>query len=182
MKNYSIIDFCRSLIVANKGRYIWRKYNKIYNIQNRGDYFVLLSDVDAYNYIFFSYIEKCFEARKRVIILTTDKKIEKVATLFEKRNELIVCPISKNEADELISYYSFSMFYFRFFFISLDEPEERKCSHLIGKKGITAEELIAVGVMGLDGEKYIKSRHKLQKIDYKGNDSDIIKFLNSCEE
>lgn len=179
MGKYTIIDFMKSLLLANKGRRIWRRYNNLYSIEYRADYFVLLpSNIDEYNLHFFNYIDKCFEARKRVIILTTDQKIEKIAPFYERKNELIVCPITSQDARELIAYYSLVLFYYRFYLISLDEPIERKCSQLIGKKGITAEELIAVGIMGYDSEKYQKKGRMRYVPDYRGTDRDIINFFN----
>ena len=180
MKDYTILDFVHSLFVANKGRQIWRKYNKRYQIEHRGDYFVLLpTNNDNYNRVFFNFIEKCFEARKRIIILAVDKKIEKIAPLYERRNEMIVCPITAVESEQLVSYYALKPFYFRFYLVSLDEPSERKCSHLVGIKGITEEELIAVGIMGYDSEKYNKKKCLINAPEYRGSDREIEDFLRA---
>lgn len=181
MREYTFLDFFKSLLVANKGRRIWKKYNKRYDIEARGDYLVLLpSCEDEYNRHFFNYIDKCFEPRKRIVILAADPKIEKIAPLYERRNELIVCHIAPKEIEELIAYYAFKPFYFRFYLISLDEPCERKCSHLIGKKGITAEELIAVGIMGYDSEKYQKGSCVIRVPEYEGSDEEVVGFLRNC--
>lgn len=181
MPEYTLFDFIKSLLTAYKGKRLWRRYNRLYKIKSRGDYLALLpTDTDEYNRIFFNYIDKCFEARKRVIILATDAKLEKIAPLYERKNELIVCPITPEDAKKLIAYYSFTPFYFRFYLLSLDEPAERKCSHLIGKKGITAEELIAVGIMGYDSMKYQKRGSAMRSPEYKGTDADIMGFLKSA--
>ena len=69
--------------------------------------------------------------------------------------------------------------YFRFYLVSLDEPSERKCSHLVGIKGITEEELIAVGIMGYDSEKYNKKKCLINAPEYRGSDREIEDFLRA---
>lgn len=175
---YTCRDLLQYLLMVNRGRKKWNKYKNKYNIRKENLYFVLLpTDNDEYNLIFFKYLDKCFEPHKKVIILAYDSKIEKVSFLFEKRNEIIVEQASKELCGELISYYTFMPFYERFYLVSLTEPHERKCDHLIGKKGITAEELIAVGIMGYDSEKYQKMKRHPQNPSYEGDDVEISSFL-----
>lgn len=178
MKAYTCKDFSRYIWEVNKGRKKWNYYKKRYNIRNTNSYLVLLSsNNDEYNLIFLRYIEKCFEPHKRIIILTIDEKMAKIAPLFEKKNELIVERISLKVCKEIIAYYAFMPFYERFYLISLEEPYERKCDYLIGKKGITAEELIVTGIMGFDSEKYQKLKKKPSVPNYKGNDVEIQSFF-----
>lgn len=176
---YSCKDLLQYLSVVNRGRKIWNVYKNKYNIRKENLYLVLLpTDNNELNLIFFKYIEKCFEPHKKIIILAYDSKIKKISFLFEKRNEIVVETVSKKLCEELIFYYTFIPFYNRFYLISLTEPNERKCDYLIGKKGITAEELIAVGIMGYDIGKYHKMKKYIQNPSYEGNDEDIISFLH----
>lgn len=183
MKSKNIyIGLFKALLEGYKGRKIWKELNKKYNIAVDANYIVLLSTNNPeYNYYFLKGITESFEPRKRVIILTMDPRIKKTAALFEARNELIVLDISEEEVNELIRYYCLTDFYWRFKLIDLDRPYDRKCSQLIGKKGITAEQLIVCGIMECSYERY-RSRVRLQSFPkYSGANREIISFLGDVK-
>lgn len=174
----SFILLFKNLKLANKGRLLWRKYNKKYGINQNGYYLLLMPTSNReYNYHAMLYIEKCAEPLKKVIILTADKTVKKSAFLFEKKNEIIIENVTREESNWLIRYYALKPFYHRFWLITLDEPSERKCSHLIGKKGITAEELIAIGIMNYDYKKFDRGKRPRKPL-YEGKDKDILSFIN----
>ena len=182
MKIQIYIKLFKAIFQGYKGRKIWNQLNKKYNIVDEANYLVLLSTNNpAYNYYFLKGVSECFEPLKKIIILTIDPRIKKVAALFEKRNEFIILDVTEGKVDELIRYYSFTDFYWRFKLVDLDRPYDRKCSQLIGKKGITAEQLIVCGIMDCDFERY-KSRIRPQKIpNYNGSNIEIRSFLEDVQ-
>lgn len=55
------------------------------------------------------------------------------------------------QIQNLLSYYSLHMFTNKLVIASLDEPQGRNGSNIIGTKGVTEEEVVAIGILGLKG-------------------------------
>ena len=53
------------------------------------------------------------------------------------------------QIQNLLSYYSLHMFTNKLVIASLDEPQGRNGSNIIGTKGVTEEEIVAIGILGL---------------------------------
>lgn len=53
------------------------------------------------------------------------------------------------QIQNLLSYYSLHMFTNKLIIVSLDEPQGRNGTNLIGTKGVTEEEIVAIGILGL---------------------------------
>lgn len=58
---------------------------------------------------------------------------------------------NRKGAEELMAYYTLQIFTNNLIIASLEEPEGRKGRNLIGINGITEEETVAIGLLGIKG-------------------------------
>ena len=56
---------------------------------------------------------------------------------------------NRKQAEELMAYYTLQIFTNNLIIASLEEPEGRKGRNLIGINGITEEETVAIGILGI---------------------------------
>lgn len=137
----------KNLIAAYKGWWHWVMVNRMKGI-NAGTAVVLLPDCDREtNYLALLYLDDMLKARRYVnaVILTHDPAVLKAAPLFSKKI-LKTVSFSRKKAEHLMQYYCLYEFNKRFIVASLDEPNGRNGSALIGKRGTTKEEIFVIGV------------------------------------
>lgn len=135
-----------NLLAAYRGWWQWHKITRKKGFADTA--VVLLPSCDReINHLALLYLDAMLEARKfrNAIILTHDPVIEKTAHLFSK-NILEVMSFSRKKAEDLMQFYCLYEFDKRFIVASLDEPNGRNGSALIGKRGTTAEEIFIIGV------------------------------------
>lgn len=136
----------RNLIASYRGWWQWHKIVKKKDVSNTA--IVLLPDCDSEtNLLALLYLDTMLEKRKykNAIILTHNPVVQNCAHLFSK-NILRVIPFSRKKAEDLMQFYCLYEFDKRFIVASLDEPNGRNGSHLIGKHGTTKEEIFVIGV------------------------------------
>ena len=115
------------------------------------DYFVLFpTENREYNTNGIKYLDT-FLLRvggNEAVVLTVDPWVQREAHLYSKCiKSIALC--NREKAGHLITLYELYRFHPRFITVSLDQPYCRKASGLIGVKGTTVEELIAIGVYGI---------------------------------
>lgn len=156
-KNIMEIDV-RSLLEekiekAAEGRRLWLSLVERYNAGDR-DYFILMpSAKQEYNHSALVYLDRFIESRKaeKVYVLAYDKYVfENGRKLSEKATEFV--EFSRQEAEALMQFYCMYQFTDKLIIASLDEPDGRNAYNLVGRKGITIEDVMAVGVYGLRKE------------------------------
>lgn len=136
----------KNLIASYRGWWQWHKIVKKKDVNNTA--VILLPDCDQEtNLLALLYLDIMLKRRKHqnAVILTHDPAVEKCAYLFSK-NILRVIPFSREQAKDLMQFYCLYEFDKRFIVASLDEPNGRNGSRLIGKKGTTKEEIFVIGV------------------------------------
>lgn len=161
----------RNLFASYCGWWQWHKITKRKNISNSA--VVLLPSCEReINLLALLYLDSMLKSRQYVnaIILTCDPVVQKSARLFSN-NIIDVISFSRKKAENLMHYYCLYEFDERFIVASLDEPNGRNGSALIGKKGTTKEEIFVIGVYRI----YPFSRPKMP--EYNGSDNDILGFL-----
>ncbi|AGF58317.1 hypothetical protein B0P06_003368 [Clostridium saccharoperbutylacetonicum] len=158
---------------AQEGRNLWIEICNKYKLGDE-DYVILMPSLNAeYNYYALLHLSEFIDRvrAEKIIILTYDENVKKIGKMFSNK----ICDIydfSREEAEYLMKFYCLYMFTDKLIIISLEEPEGRNGRQLIGKKGITLEELIAIGIYGL------KECKKIIPPNYNGNDEKIKKFLS----
>ena len=166
----------RNLISAYRG---WWQWHKIIHKKGVGNTAVILlpSCNREINYLALLYLDDMLKSRKYkdAVILTHDPAVMKCAQLFS-RNILRVVPFKRKKAEHLMQFYCLYEFDKRFIVASLDEPNGRNGSALIGKRGTTVEEIFVIGVYRV----YPFERPPAPV--YSGDDADIKAFLEGRPE
>lgn len=160
-----------NLKIALKGCYYWHSICRTKGFNNTA--VVLIPDEDKeISYYALLYLDNMLEVHHfdNAIILTIDSVAAKAAPLFSKRI-LSIKVVSRKESESLIKLYSLIKIDDKFFCVSLDKPEGRKGSVLIGQKGVTKEELLAIGIYNI----YPIVRPKQN--EYIGNDSEVLDYI-----
>lgn len=136
----------RNLWASYRGWWQWHKITKSKGFGNTA--VVLLPSCDReINYLALLYLDAMLESRKHnnAVILTHDSTVEKCAGMFSRRI-LRIKKFSRKKAEDLMQFYCLYEFDRRFIVGSLDEPNGRNGSVLIGKHGTTREEIFVIGV------------------------------------
>ena len=134
---------------------------------------ILLPSCDReINHLALLYLDDMLKSRKykNAVILTHDNAVKKTASLFSQ-NILRVVSFSRKKAEHLMQFYCLYEFDKRFTVASLDEPNGRNGSALIGKRGTTVEEIFVIGVYRV----YPFTRPEAPV--YTGNDPEVKNFL-----
>lgn len=161
-----------NLISAYRGWWQWHKVIKGKGVA-ANTAVILLPDCNREtNHLALLYLDDMLKNRKykNAVILTHDPAVKKSASLFSQ-NILRVISFSRKKAEHLMQFYCLYEFDKRFTVASLDEPNGRNGSALIGKRGTTVEEIFVIGVY------QVYPFERPQAPVYTGNDSEIKTFL-----
>ncbi len=93
---------------------------------------------------------------QNAIVLSTDSEILERACSSSKKI-LATKKINERQKDDLLQLMCLYRFDERFVCAALDEPAGRNGSRFIGRKGISKEEIVAVGIYGLNSLKNAKT-------------------------
>lgn len=140
----------KSLFQCKCGYFVWHQLiRKHPEIQNTAVVLMPSCD-DLCNYYAMLYINQFLEVtnRENAVILTYDKQVIENADKFSA-NIIAVIPFSRKKAELLMKYTSLYEFDSRLVVASLDEPTGRNGKNLVGIKGLTEEEIFAIGVYRL---------------------------------
>lgn len=165
----------RNLIASYRGWWQWHKITKRKGVGNTA--VVLLPSCEREtNLLALLHLEAMLKNRKfaNAVILTHDPAVKKSARLFSDKI-LDVISFSRKNAEDLMQFYCLYEFDKRFIVASLDEPNGRNGSVLIGKRGTTKEEIFVIGVYRV----YPFERPALPQYD--GDDRDILNFLEGIK-
>lgn len=166
----------RNLFAAYRGWWQWHKVTKKKNVSAKTAVVLLPSCERETNLLAMLYLDDMLQSREynNAVILTHDPAVEKSAQLFSK-NIVQVISFDRKKAEDLMQFYCLYEFDKRFIVASLDEPNGRNGSALIGKRGTTKEEIFVIGVYRV----YPFERPALPP--YSGDDKDILNFLEGLE-
>ena len=162
----------RNLISCYKGWWQWNRILKTDGVE-KNTAVVLLPSLDRVtNRLALLYLDEMLKSGgyRNAVLLTHDPAVKKSAALFSQ-NILHVVDFSRESAEHLMQFYCLYEFDRRFICASLDEPNGRNGSALIGKLGTTLEEVFVIGVYRL----YPFERR--EPPEYAGDDVDIKYFL-----
>lgn len=165
----------RNLISAYQGWWQWHKITKRKGVSNTA-VILLPSGERETNLLSLLYLDAMLKSRKHTnaIILTHDPEVIKSAHLFSNKI-LDVVNFSRKKAEHLMQFYCLYEFDKRFIVASLDEPNGRNGSALLGKRGTTKEEIFVIGVYRV----YPFERPPLP--EYTGDDEEIRNFLKEIK-
>lgn len=162
----------RNLLAAYRGWWQWHKITRKKGVSSKTAVLLLPSCDKEINQLALLYLDDMLKNRKytNAVILTHDSAVQKSARLFSKKI-LQVIPFSRKKAEDLMQFYCLYEFDKRFIVASLDEPNGRNGSALVGKNNTTREEVFVIGVYRV---------YPFQRPDmpgYTGDDLEIKRFL-----
>lgn len=106
------------------------------------------------------------------VLLTNQNLVKSAASLLcEKTSK--VCSLTDSEMKSIIAYYELLRFSHDVYFVSVDIPNERRGSNILGRNGLTKEEFVGIGIYHL-----LPFRKVQANITYNGEDSELKSFLN----
>ncbi len=109
---------------------------------------------------------------EKVWIITASNLFEKVVPVLVDSDYKII-NMNQEDVDKIITLFSLTSINPAFWVASLSIPNGRKAANLVGIKGLTYEEVFAVGVY-----KLLFNNFQPKTPIYLGDDPEILKFLN----
>lgn len=165
------LQLYKNLFKAYQGWWRWHKICKKYRLGNTAVILMPSEDRDN-NFHALLYLDELLKRRgwEDAVVLSCDEVSVKSAEYLAK-NLKKAAYISRKHAEQIMQYYCLYEFDSRLIVASLDEPSGRNASSLIGKKGVTVEELVAIGIYK------IIPFERITVPKYKGDDKEIKNFL-----
>lgn len=157
-----IADLCQSVCIKENadvyverfiqrkqsGKQIWEEILQQYNIDPAIYTFVYFPTFDnELNDMALKCMDKVFSKDTRIILLANDKSVLKNGHKYCSCIKRAVY-IKKYDGQCLLDYYSAVDFERAFYVVALDRPYGRNCSHILGKKNTTLEEMVLKGIYG----------------------------------
>lgn len=135
---------------AEKGRQYWITLQEKYSLES-SDYVLLIPDKEDIIHLkkrFQQFISKK-HGRNGLILAGKDllDKLEKIQS-----NNIFMQECSSSEAHNLMRFYCMYQFTANLLIASLEKPDGRRGSNLIGKKGLEREEILDMVVFGIEKE------------------------------
>ena len=136
--------------LAKQGRDQWLQLMKQYAI-DKNTYVVLFpQERTQCNKYVLKYLPAFAEKMhaSQIFLLSYDEEVLKASIDCSE----VVCKNifwNRRQAEELMAYYTLQIFTNNLIIASLEEPEGRKGRNLIGINGITEEEIVAIGILGI---------------------------------
>lgn len=163
----------RHLLKSYRGWWYWHWIDKRRTVDGTTAVLLFPSVNQKDEYYALLHLDEMMPTRgfNKAIILTVDPVVAKVAPLFSKNIRETLC-ITRKKAECLMQYACLFTFDLRFIIASIDEPVGRKGETLVGKRGITREEVFCVGVYRVYPQK------KAGPV-YKGSDVEVRRFLKA---
>lgn len=166
----------KRLLMCYQGWWEWHKIVRRKSVDYTTAVILLPSDNQEYSYYALLHLNAMLPTRgfDSAVILTHDPVVMEAAHLFsDKIRETIF--FERKKAERLMQYACLYTFDLRLVIASLEEPSGRKGETLVGKRGLTREEVFAVGVYRIYPE-------KVEAPVYRGTDQKIRSFLNLRRE
>ena len=137
----------KRLELAKQGMMEWGNILRMTRLAADDHVILFPSDRFEYNHFGLKYLDTFLErvGGNKAVLLTFDPYVQNNATAFSDKIKSLIY-FERDRVEKLLALYTLYEFDERFIVISLDEPYVRNAEGLIGKKGITTEELIAVGI------------------------------------
>lgn len=140
----------KKLYQAKKGREDWLELIEKKYIKNETYVILFPQNGTSCNKYILKYLPVFSEKLdiKHILILSHDDEVlENIKSYNNLKCDSIFW--SREKAEEIMAYYMLQKFTNQLIIASLDEPEGRNGNNIIGVKGITEEEAVAIGILGL---------------------------------
>ena len=169
-----LFKLIQNYFIAFKGWYLW--HTIVHKIKRKDNEYIFIfpSHEDDFAYYALLHLDDYLNSvySNTAIIITSDMTIAKVNKLFSNRIRKTI-KISQRDINAIKQYYIMCPFDSRMVFVALNTIEGRDGIDLIGKNGVTLEDIVVIGLY-----KFTKLK-KINKPIYTGHDQHIIDFLSN---
>jgi hypothetical protein len=140
------------LIAAWRGRAVWIRLRKRYDIDDGAYVVAFVEDDHALNEVALARIEDLIaDRRARGVVVVTDQEWVAEQTGQQTGGILGVEVLAERDIEYLISFYELYQFTPRLFFVSLTRPSENRLSKMVGVRGLTLEDLVCLSMYRIRG-------------------------------
>lgn len=140
------------LISAWRGRALWIRLRKRYDVDNGAYVVAFVEDEDALNQVALAHIQDLIaDRRARGVVVVTDQK--QVAEQAGEATDgvLAVELLADREIEFLLSFYEMYQFTPRLFFVSLTRPYGNRLCQMVGVNGLTLDDLVCLSMYRIRG-------------------------------
>lgn len=150
MGNHLYQDMKKNIDLASQGRDFWINLVEANKLGGR-DYVLLMpsyeSEINYYGLVHLDAFLQKVGSNKCLLLVCNDRVKDLAYHFTEKAIEVI--NVSRSDAEKIMKLYSLYNFTDKLIVLSLDEPAGRSGKYMVGKKGITLEDMVAIGIYGL---------------------------------
>ncbi len=160
--------------MCREGKAVFRRFSQLLDGTNR---LVLFPDEDGkVNYYGLLYLDEHLvrNLKKEAVIVTSCPGVMRVASLFTPKIKDIVM-VTEREMDCLIAYLKLSEGAIDFTIVSLTKPAGRRGEYLVGAKGLTVEQMVAIGIYFI-----IPYRQIIRSFDFSSSDPASMEIMKEA--
>ncbi len=142
----------RRLTAAWRGRAVWVRLRKRYDIDSGAYVVAFVEDDHALNEVALAHVQDLIaDRRARGVVVVTDQ--ESVAEQAGRQTEgiLAVEVLAHRDIEHLLSFYELYQFTPRLFFVSLTRPYGNRLWQMVGVNGLTLADLVCLSMYRIRG-------------------------------
>jgi len=142
----------KRLTAAWRGRAVWMRLRKRYDIDNGAYVVAFVEDDAALNEVAIAHVQDLIaDRRARGVVVVTDQ--ESVAELAGRQADgiLAVEVLADRDIEHLLSFYELYQFTPRLFFVSLTRPYGNRLWQMVGVNGLTLADLVCLSMYRIRG-------------------------------
>jgi hypothetical protein len=140
------------LISAWRGRALWMRLRKRYDVDNGAYVVAFVEDEDALNEVALAHVQDLIADRQaRGVVVVTDQKRVAEQAGEAADGVLAVELLADREIEFLLSFYELYQFTPRLFFVSLTRPYGNRLWKMVGVNGLTLDDLVCLSMYRIRG-------------------------------
>lgn len=140
------------LIAAWRGRALWTRLRKRYDIDDGAYVVAFVEDDDSLNEVALAHVRDLIaDRRARGVVVVTDQAWVAEEAGKETDGVLGVEVLADREIELLLSFYELYQFTPRLFFVSLTRPYGNRLCQMVGVNGLTLDDLVCLAMYRIRG-------------------------------
>jgi hypothetical protein len=140
------------LSAAWRGRALWIRLRKRYDIDNGAYVVAFVEDDHALNEVALGHVQDLIaDRRTRGVVVVTDQASVAEQAGKETDGLLAVEILANREIEALLSFYELYQFTPRLFFVSLTRPYGNRLWQMVGVNGLTLDDLVCLSMYRIRG-------------------------------
>jgi hypothetical protein len=142
----------RRLVAAWRGRALWTRLRKRYDIDDGSYVVAFIEDDHALNETALAHVQDLIaDRRARGVVVVTDQESVAEQAGDQANGVVAVEVLGSREIEHLLSFYELYQFTPRLFFVSLTRPYGNRLSQMVGVNGLTLDDLVCLSMYRIRG-------------------------------